>query len=132
MAAKKKLDLSAIKMVEIEKPFVLPELDQGAAAAVATLGSHPGFMYLAAALRNQAALLNASLKKTRFAAKEDFEFVQSGVFWCEWLESFVAKATSSAQPRPEPREMRSDELENFQKLLRNVDVVGASNTADNS
>ncbi len=120
-------------VVEIEKPYVLPELDQGSAAAVATLGSHPGFQYLVAKLKNQSALLKSTLAKKRQDSIRDVEFLQSGIVWCDWLEDQVHAATTMLNAkRPEPRDPRPAERETFERLLSQIDVIGASEAADNS
>lgn len=120
----------AIKIVEVEKGFVLPPLDKSSAGSVASLIGHPGWQYLMASLKNQGALLTAALIKNRHKTKEDFEFLQSGINWCHWLEEQCAKATGMLQ-RPEPREMQPLERENFERLRSQIDVIGISDQTDN-
>ena len=84
------------KIVEVEKPRPHLAWDAKAREVVLTLAHHPGFELLTDRLSNQAALLKHQLETTRFASKEDFEFVQSGVFWCKWLKQQVAAATTRA------------------------------------
>ena len=122
----------AVQVVEIEKPFVVPQMDAGAAAAVASLNGHPGWQWLIHQLRYQSALLTAALIKTRHKSKEDFEFLQSGINWCGWLEEQMSKATGMLQRKDEPREMRPLERESFEKLLSQIDVIGVTQPADNS
>ena len=120
-----------VRIVEIEKPFVLPPMDSGAAAAVASLAGHPGFQYLNAMLKNQGALLKAALYKTKHKDIREVDFLQSGCNWCDWLETQVAKATEMTSQRTEPREMRPSEIANFERLRSQIDVIGAPNPTDN-
>jgi hypothetical protein len=126
--AKQKL---AIQIVEIEKSYVLPELDSNSAGSVASLQGHPGWQYLMARLRNQSALLTAALTKTRHKDIKDVEFLQSGINWCHWLDDQCTKATGMIARTQPAREMRPAELENFERLRSQIDVVGVSNTVDN-
>jgi len=84
------------KIVEVDKPRPHLAWDKEARETVLSLQHHPGFVILTDRLSNQAALLKAQLENTRFASKEDFEFVQSGIFWCKWLKQQVAAATTRA------------------------------------
>ena len=123
--AKTKLD---VKVVEIEKIHGVPELDASSASAVATLRDHPGFQYLVTSLRHQAALLKTALAKNRHKDIRDVEFLQSGINWCGWLEEQISKAVG-LQNRPAPRPARASELDEFERLLNQIDVVGASQQA---
>lgn len=127
--ARTKLD---VKVIEVEKQFVLPALDQGSAAAVAMLAGHPGFQYLVAALHNQAAVMKAALIKNRHKDMRDVEFLQSGINWAGWLAEFVTKAAEMAKPKEEPREMRDSERMNFEVLRNQIDVVGVLQAGDNA
>lgn len=112
------------KIVEVEKPR--PHLAWGKEdrELVLTLAQHPGFIILIDRLSNQAALLKAQLETTRFASKEDFEFVQSGIFWCKWLKQQVASATTRAAQTAVDATKEDEEA--FKALQATLERVGES------
>lgn len=121
---------SQIKVIEVEK-LVVPPMDQGGAAAVATLKNHPGFQYLLAKLAAQRAQLKDALVKTRHKSLTDVEFLQSGANWCDWLQVQLEAAVGILN-QPQPRAPRDYEAEGFEEMRRRIDVVGVNLSGDNA
>lgn len=117
---------TVFKVIEIEKQTV-PELNGASAMAVASLATHPGFQYLMAKLKFQRAALKDALEKTRHKTLNDVEFLQSGANWCNWLQIELDKAVSIVN-NPKPRVARAYELEAFEQLKGNVELVGLQRT----
>ena len=115
---------TSIKVVELEKQPGVPELDSASAVAVASLQTHPGFQYLLAKLRFQRASLKEALVKNRHKDLKDVEFLQSGANWCGWLQEQVEHAIGVVN-RPVQRPARDFELEAFERLRNQIDVIGA-------
>jgi hypothetical protein len=122
MAGSKKV--SQFHIVEIERGQV-PVLDVAAAAAVSTLEHHPGFQWLLAKLAAERFALKDALEKTRHKSKEDFEFLQSGANWCNWLKTQLEQALA-VKNRPVERQATSFEQQAFEQILGQIDVVGRS------
>ena len=116
--------ITGLKVIEVEK-YAVPDLDPASAAAVATLGKHPGFQYLLAKLRFQRAALREALVKTKHKEIRDVEFLQSGANWCGWLEEQLAAAVGLVN-KPASRPTREFEREAFERLLSQIDVVGVA------
>lgn len=110
------------KILEIEKAQV-PPLDAASAASVVSLQSHPGFQYLLAKLRVQRAALKHALETQRQKELKDFEFLQSGANWCNWLQVQLDEAVKLTQ-QPKPRNATAYEREAFEQLRSQLDVVG--------
>jgi hypothetical protein len=114
-------------VLEIEKT-ALPPLDSASAASVVSLQSHPGFQYLLAKLRVQRAALKHALETQRQKELKDFEFLQSGANWCNWLQVQLDEAVKLTQ-QPKPRNATAYEREAFEQLRSQLDVVGVGSRA---
>jgi hypothetical protein len=118
----------SIKVVEIEKKNVLKLDEKSVAPFVARLKDDPGFQFLVAKLEAQRAALRSALETNRHKTKEDFEFLQSGINWCGWLQSQVETAVGILN-QPAPRPARAYEMEAFEQLRHNVELVGLQTNA---
>lgn len=121
----------AIQVIEVEKLVGVPDMDAGGAQAVAGLEHHPGMQYLLASLRFQAAALKSALYKNRHKDLKDVEFLQSGINWAGWLQAQIERAVGITKT-PQVRAARPAELDKFEQLLSQIDVVGASQSGDNA
>lgn len=119
-----------IKVIEVEK-LVVPPMEEGGAAAIATLKNHPGFQYLLAKLAAQKAQLKDALVKTRHKSLTDVEFLQSGANWIDWLQTQLEAAVGIVN-KPKERAPRDYEAEAFEEMRRRIDVVGANLSGDNA
>lgn len=118
------------KVVEIEKKHVSKLDEKSVAPFVSRLKDDPGFQFLMAKLEVQRALLRDSLEKNRHKSQADFEFLQSGLNWCSWLQQQVETAVGIVS-QPQARPARAYELEAFEQLRQNVELIGLQR-ADNS
>jgi len=91
------VDVIKYKIVELEKPRPVAQgWDKESRETVMTLAAHPGFLILTDRLKIQSALLKQKLSQDRHNGLRDVEFLQSGIFWCNWLTQQLAAATTRA------------------------------------
>lgn len=110
-------------IVEVPQPKPQPP-DPEAAKSMLTLAEHPGFLYLVNKLKLQRHLLESKLKNDRHAKLGDVEFLQSGIFWTNWLEQQVNEQVYQARaPKAVPATNYEEEL--FRKVQDQLEVVGA-------
>ena len=111
------------RIVEVEKPRPLAELDDEGRKSVRALGAHPGFIYLLAKLRLQRHALEERLRNSRHAKIQDVEFIQSGIHWCDWLASQLHRAVMESDKPAQPA--MPPETEAFEEMRRLIEAVGA-------
>lgn len=92
-------EVEKIKLVEVPVLRTQSGWNRELRETVATLASHPGFVALTDRLALQAASLKAKLAADRHPTLRDVEFIQSGIFWCNWLQNQVAAATTRTAVR---------------------------------
>src|SRR6267142_5429895 len=103
------------KLVEVQKPRPLYRWDQNTKDSVSTLAAHPGFVALVDRLNLTKAQLESTLKQTMHKDLRQVDFLQAGLFWSQWLEEQVSKATTKGSTRTylDPYE---EELKAFKEL----------------
>lgn len=81
------------KIVELFKPRT--RLGGGAEVreSVASLAAHPGFLWLIGQLDAQNSMLRTKLVADRHKELKDVEFLQSGIYWSQWLQDMINRAT---------------------------------------
>lgn len=109
------------RVVEVEKPRPLAE-NLEADATITTLSHHPGFIRLIAKLKLCRSQLETTLKRTRQNDLRDVDFLQTGIFWTEWLEQQVdkhvfAKKAPATQPTSELEARAFDEASKLIELV---------------
>lgn len=110
------------RIVEVSAPRTQAGWDKDMREVVQTLAGHPGFIALTSRLGLQASLLRAKLLNDRHPSLRDVEFLQSGIFWCSWLEQQVQTATTKMiQSQVEARE---DDEKAFRELQATIEKVG--------
>lgn len=107
-------------VVELEKPTPLEE-SSDSISAVDSLRLHPGFNWLCRKLSIQASKLKSEIQGTRQDRLEDYYFLQSGIFWCNWLQSQVDFAHSRYLSM---RAATPEEDSFLQSLSQSIEVVG--------
>lgn len=114
------------KVVEVKAPRPSYRWDQNTKDAVSTLAAHPGFVALTDRLALAKAQLETTIKQTRHKDLQTVEFLQSGVFWSEWLQDQVSKATTKGSTKTylDPYE---EELKAFKELDARIERVGMAN-----
>lgn len=90
--------VEVVKIVEVEKPRAVAELDKSSRDAVTTLGGHPGFQYLLAKLKYQRSALETQLKYNRHDDIRQVDFLQSGIYWAKWLETQLSTEVLKQKP----------------------------------
>lgn len=111
------------KIVEVEKPKPVIEDNEEILKSVASLATHPGFEYLNNKLKLQRALLKSRIDSDRHAELKDVEFIQSGIFWCSWLDTQVRQALYTVS-RPKLVATLPVEEELFKQMSANLAEVG--------
>jgi hypothetical protein len=110
------------QIVEVDKPRPNIGWDKESRETVMTLAAHPGFICLLQKLSTQAALLKAKLVNDRHKEIKDVEFIQSGIFWCNWLQSQLTAATQRV--KAEPQAAMDEEAKAFKELNATLIRVG--------
>lgn len=116
-------DKEVIKFVEVPQPLPLGALTNEAKDSLVSLQAHPGFQYLLAKLKLEKAVLETKLKRARHKDMRDVEFIQSGIFWAEWLEMQVAKLVTKSNPTMLSKPTLSEEAL-IREMQAAVETVG--------
>ena len=113
------------KYIMVEVPLIRTQQgwDKDARETVATLAAHPGWLLLKDRLTLQAQTLKTKLSFDRHANIRDVEFLQSGVFWCNWLQNQIANATTRTAVRRQ--EATDEDLAAIKELESTYEKVGA-------
>lgn len=119
---------SDFHVVEVEAPRKPEELNGESRRAMATLLAHPGFLYLCAKLKQHRSFLQSELLTKRQANMTDVEFLQSGVYWCRWLEDTIRREVQQLS-KPTPSPATPDEIAAFREAQRAYEMVGDELTA---
>lgn len=115
------------RVVEVEKLRPLENTDE-TAREVATLRGHSGFQWLVRKLKLQAANLRHELETAHHEDMKDVIGLQSGIFWCNWLQSQVDFAVE----RVRSREATPSEIEFFNQISSTIERIGHNPSADSS
>lgn len=112
-------------IVEVERNSVFPSgIESQGKPALASLAHHPGFRYLLSKLRLQKSLLEGKLKSERHQSLKDVEFLQSGIMWTAWLQGQLDNAVGVENNSSPPRITMAEELEAFQEIQSQFELVG--------
>lgn len=96
--------------------------EEGIRESVATLSSHPGFVWLVNRLKFQREALKSRVALERQTKIEDVIFLQAGIYWAGWLEQEIARLTTKLPQRKlDPFE---EELAAFKELDSAIERVG--------
>lgn len=109
------------KIIEVERPRVIPPQEAEVSKSIATLQGHPGFQYLVEKLRIQRAQLRSALCNQRQESLTNVEFLQSGIAWTGWLEEQLQRAVNFQEPKP--LEPERTEKEAFEEIQRFIEVL---------
>ncbi len=116
----KKFFFPRVLIVEIEspRPQNLADFDD----SVKTLALHPGFQALHNDLRRHSAQLQSRLQNRLDAPIDEIRFLQSGVYWCNWLNRKVNEAVYKT--KPVYLDPNNDELKAIEVITSNLQMVG--------
>lgn len=114
------------KIVEVKAPRPSFRWDKHTQDAVSTLVAHPGFV----ALIERLGITKAQLEtKNNTQWKKDLreaDFLQAGIFWCNWLKEQVDKATFKGS-QPTYVDPLAEEQAAFEILDAQIERVGMDN-----
>lgn len=110
-----KVIVEKIKLVEVPVLRTQSGWDREQRETVSTLSAHPGFVLLTDRLALQGSALKTKLNADRHPGIRDVEFLQSGIFWCAWLQNQVAAATTRTAVR------RQDAAEEDVAAIREIE-----------
>jgi hypothetical protein len=96
--------------------------DKGIRESVATLSSHPGFLYLLSKCNAQNALLSSKLKNSFHQTLREVDLLQAGIYWSDWLKQELDKSTMGAT-RPQT-DAFDEERQAFEALDAQIERVG--------
>jgi len=107
-------------IIEVEKASSPPETPE-TIASVESLRGHGGFQWLLKKLRYQRARLQAELNGTRHEDLRAVDFLQSGMFWCNWLQQQLDFAHERYSAT---REALPTEDKFFEQIAAQLEYVG--------
>lgn len=111
------------KVVELDEPRGSDEEDEVMKESIATLNSHPGFLHLVKKLGRQRAYLRSKLAFEKHSDLREVDFLQAGIFWCNWLNTEIKRATIKLPPRK--LDAMEEELRAFREIDAQIERVGA-------
>jgi len=104
-------------------PTPLPELTPDLKDSLRSLQFHPGFVYLLTRLRLERAQLRKCLEQGYQLEHGALRHLQAGVHYTGYIEDTLLSLT--ATPAPPKRDATLNELELFNKVRENLELVGA-------
>ena len=105
------------KVVELDEPRGSEADDESMKESIATLNSHPGFVHLVKKLGKQRAYLRSKLDFEKHADLREVDFLQAGIFWCNWLQSEIKRAATRLPER------HLDAFEEEAKAFHEIDAT---------
>jgi hypothetical protein len=114
------------KVVEVKAPRPIVRWDDHTKDAVSTLSSHPGFIALLDKLRLTKSQLESKNNTQWKKDLREADFLQSGIFWCNWLEEEIRKSTVKGSQRQYVDPL-AEELAAFKELDSRIERVGMAN-----
>lgn len=110
-----------IQVVEVEKSQRVLPLDADIARVVASLQSHPGFLYLLGKLKFHREILRSTLDSRRQVSMEDVIMLQSGIAWSGWLKDELEKAVDFKTSAPQAPGATEQSI--FEESQRQLEVL---------
>lgn len=110
------------QVVELDEPRGSEAEDEAMKESIATLTAHPGFLHLVKKLGRQRAYLRSKLDFEKHSDLREVDFLQAGVFWCNWLNTEIKRATIKVAPRK--LDAMEEELKAFQEIDNQIERIG--------
>ena len=115
----KVVEVPTYKVIELAEPARLSLSEKEFREIVPTLAANPAFVALTQRLNTQYAYLRTQLEQN---PKADLHFLQSGIYWCRWLQNQVRMATVKI---PERRvDPFDEELQAFKEIDATIERIG--------
>jgi hypothetical protein len=111
-----------VKVIEVDKGSRLEPMSPELRESLKTLQHNPAFQYLLTKLRYQRARVQNHLNNE--ADEKNMRYAQAGIFWLSWLEGEINAVTKA--PRATPQSATPQEIDEFNKIAHNLEVVGAN------
>jgi hypothetical protein len=111
-------------VVELDKSVKLPELTGDLRESLKSLALQPAFQYLMQRFRVKKAAMETTLREGFKLDEQQLRYCQAGIYWSGEIERDVQSLT---QEQPTRRAPRVDELEEFKKISRAIELVGQEN-----
>lgn len=113
-----------VKILEVEKGTKLEPVTSELRESLTTLQYQPAFQYLINKMRVQKAQVQKYLNEGFEVSEKELRYAQAGIFWLKWIEDEVNRLTKA--PVNQARPAMDQELEEFNKIAANLDVIGAN------
>ena len=112
-------------VVEIDKSTKLPELTGDLRESLRTLALLPAFQYLLQRFRVKKAAMESTLREGFKLDEQQLRYCQAGIYWAGEIERDIKLLTQDVtQSRP----AQVDELEEFRKISKAINLVGQDTT----
>lgn len=108
-------------IVEFDKNTKLPELTGDLRESLKTLSLQPAFQYLMQRFRIKKAAMETTLREGFKLDEQQLRYCQAGIYWSGEIERDIQLLT---QEQPQRRPAKTDELEEFRKISRSINLVG--------
>jgi len=118
----KRAEVVRYKVIEIKPPRLSQTWSKETKEAVATLSSHPGFIFLVDRLNLQRQMLESKLAREFHKDLREIDYLQAGVFWLGYIQDQVAKA--SQLPNARPLDAMQEEEEAFRLIDASIERIG--------
>jgi hypothetical protein len=108
-------------VVELDKQTKLPELTGDLRESLKSIALLPGFQYLMQRFRVKKAAMESTLREGFKLDEQQLRYCQAGIYWAGEIERDIQTLT---QEQPQRRPAKIDELEEFKKISRAINLVG--------
>lgn len=117
------LESKMILMVEPKKttPQALtPEIRE----SVKSLFFNPGFKFLLNKLALQREYMRGLLETEKDLRLEEFQRLQNGIYWTNWLEHQAYEIAKYDPPKPVAKQLRKSDMDMLEEIRKNITLVG--------
>ena len=114
--------ITKYQVIELDEPRGSEDEDEAMKESIATLNSHPGFLHLVKRLSRQRAYLRSKLDFEKHTDLREVDFLQAGIFWCNWLNTEIKRATIKVAPRK--LDAMEEELRAFREIDQQIERIG--------
>jgi len=108
-------------IVELDKATRLPELTEDLKNSLRTLALTPAFQYLMQRFAFKKATMESTLREGFKLDEQQLRYCQAGIYWAGEIERDIQLLTQEVRPQRAPQ---VDELEQFRKINRSIELVG--------
>lgn len=110
-------------IVEVDRGTKLPELTNDLKESLKTLALTPAFQYIMQRFRAKKAAMETTLKEGFKLDETQLRYCQAGIYWAGEIERDLQTLTQEQRVQRTPL---PDELSEFRKINRSIELVGGS------